>query len=171
MSDRALRLAPPRRPERQIRVDMLGVIADAARPLPRVRVATIEWIDPLMAAGNWMPELLEMAGGISLFGEAGKHSSWMTFGALAAADPEVIFVSPCGFDLPRTRAEMPALAATPGWEELRAVRAGRVFLADGNQYFNRPGPRLVESLEIFAEIIHPDFFHFNHEGVAWEKLP
>ncbi|HKA88685.1 MAG TPA: cobalamin-binding protein [Haliangiales bacterium] len=144
----------------------MAAVVEAARPLPRVSVATIEWIDPLMAAGNWMPELIDMAGGTSLFGEAGKHSPWMTFDALAAADPDVIFVSPCGFDLARTRAEMPALARTPGWSELRAVRGGRVVLADGNQYFNRPGPRLAESLEILAEALHPTLA-YGHSG--WER--
>ena len=78
---------------------------------------------------------------------------------------------PCGFDLVRTRREMPVVTRMTGWDNLRAVTNSRVYLTDGNQYFNRPGPRLVESLEILAEIIHPDFFHFNHEGVAWEKLP
>ncbi len=143
----------------------MAAVADAARPLARVRVATIEWIDPLMAAGNWMPELVDMAGGVSLFGEAGKHSPWMTFDALAAADPDVILVTPCGFDLARTRAEMPALATAPGWTHLRAVRAGRVVLADGNQYFNRPGPRLAESLEILAEALHPTL-RYGHPGWA-----
>jgi iron complex transport system substrate-binding protein len=144
----------------------MAAVAQAARPFPRVRVAVIEWIDPLMAAGNWMPELLAMVGGENLFGEAGKHSPWMTFEALAAADPDVILVTPCGFDLPRTRAEMPPLAATPGWDDLRAVRAGRVILADGNQYFNRPGPRLAESLEILAEALHPTL-RYGHPG--WER--
>ncbi len=132
----------------------------AARP----RVAVVEWIEPLMAAGNWMPELVEIAGGVNLFGEARRHSPWMTWEALAAADPDVILVSPCGFDVARTRAEMPSLEARPGWGGLGAVRAGRVYLADGNAFFHRPGPRLVESLEILAEVLHPAAFRFGHEG-------
>ena len=136
----------------------------------RPSVASIEWIDPLMAAANWMPELVEKAGGVNLFGEAGKHSPGMRWEALVRADPEVIVVLPCGFDMARTRAEMPALTGRPDWRELRAVRAGRVFLTDGNQYFNRPGPRLVESLEILAEILHPEAFHLGHEGTGWERL-
>ena len=134
----------------------------------RPRVAAIEWIDPLMAAGNWMPELIALAGGTNLFGETGRHSPWLAWDALRAADPDVIVVLPCGFDLARTRREMAPLAAKPGWRELRAVRDGRVFLTDGNQYFNRPGPRLVESLEILAEILHPDGFPANHLGTGWE---
>ena len=151
--------------------ERMAAIAERAGGLAgRPSVASIEWIDPLMAAGNWMPELVEKAGGVSLFGEAGKHSPGMRWEALVRADPEVIVVLPCGFDMARTRAEMPALTGRPDWRELRAVRTGRVFLTDGNQYFNRPGPRLVESLEILAEILHPEAFHLGHEGTGWERL-
>jgi len=132
-------------------------------------VACIEWLDPLMAAGNWIPELVELAGGLNLFGESGKHSPWLNWEAIREHDPEVIVVMACGFDLARTRAEMPALARKPDWQKLRAVKSRRVFLTDGNQYFNRPGPRMVESLEILAEIFHPDRFHFWHKGKAWER--
>jgi iron complex transport system substrate-binding protein len=144
-------------------------IVERARGLPeRPSVAVVEWIDPLMAAGNWMPELVEMAGGVNLFGEAGKHSPWMTIEQLADRDPDWILVIPCGFDLERTRADMPVLAARPEWMRLRAVRERRVVLGDGNQYFNRPGPRLVESLEILAEILHPEAFPFGHRGSGWQ---
>ena len=135
---------------------------------PQPRVATIEWTEPLMAAGNWVPELVALAGGTNVFGETGRQSSWLEWDALRAADPDVIVVLPCGFDLARTRREMGPLAAQTGFGELRAVRAGRVFLTDGNQYFNRPGPRLVESLEILAEILHPDEFPAKHLGTGWE---
>ena len=138
-----------------------------ARDLARPTVACIEWIDPLMAAGNWVPELVALVGGTNLFGEAGRHSPWMTFEELEARDPEVVVVLPCGFDLERTRAEMPALERRPGWARLRAVRSGRVHPVDGNQYLNRPGPRLVESAEILAEILHPKTFDFGHRGSGW----
>ena len=144
------------------------VSEQALRIRSQPRVAAIEWIEPLMAAGNWMPELVALAGGTNLFGETGQHSSWLEWEALRAADPDVIVVLPCGFDLARTRREMEPLASQPGFCELRAVRAGRVFLTDGNQYFNRPGPRLVESLEILAEILHPDVFSAKHFGTGWE---
>ncbi len=124
----------------------------------RPRVAAIEWLHPLMAAGNWVPELIEKAGGRNLFGTAGQHSPWMTGKQLAEADPDVIIALPCGFDLPRTRNEMIHLKKCPEWKSLKAVRTGKVFLCDGNQYMNRPGPRLVESLQIFAEILHPKEF-------------
>jgi iron complex transport system substrate-binding protein len=132
-------------------------------------VAYIEWIEPLMAGGNWMPELVEMAGGINLFGEAGKHSPWMTWDELVAKEPDMIFVSPCGFDIERTLEEMHLLGGRPEWSTLKAVQSGRVYVADGNQYFNRPGPRVVESLEILAEILHPNVFHFGHEAAGWVR--
>jgi len=138
---------------------------------PRPRVACLEWIEPLMAAGNWMLELVEMAGGDVIFGRAGVHSPAISADDLLAADPDVIVVSPCGFDLPRTLAEMPALANLPAWRELRAVRGGRIYLVDGNQYFNRPGPRLVDSLEILAEILHPSLRRPGLQGPAWRAFP
>jgi len=141
----------------------------ASQRPPRPSVACIEWLDPLMAAGNWVPELVELAGGLDLFGEAGKHSPWLNWEAVREHDPECIIIMPCGFDLARTRAEMPALTRRPDWGKLRAAKNRRVFLTDGNQYFNRPGPRLVESLEILAEVLHPGVFNFGHERTGWEK--
>ena len=133
----------------------------------RPSIACIEWIDPLMAAGNWMPELVEKSGGTSVFGESGRHSPWMSWDQLKEADPDVIAIMPCGFSIPRSRQEMPILAGKSGWSDLKAVRRQRVFLTDGNQYFNRPGPRLVESLEILAELLHPDLFDYGHHGTGW----
>ncbi len=134
-------------------------------PSRRPTIACIEWIEPLMAAGNWMPELVSLAGGINLFGEAGRHSPFFQWDDLLRADPDAIVVLPCGFDIPRTRAEMPTLTANPGWRDLNAVRTGRVFLGDGNAYFNRPGPRLVDSFEMLSEILHPGEFALGHAGI------
>ena len=150
--------------------DRMAAVAREAGGLRRPSTACIEWIDPLMAAGNWVPELVEMAGGENLFGKAGAHSPWMEWEDLAARDPEVIVVLPCGYGLYKTRKEMRFLASRPGWPRLRAVREGRVALTDGNQYFNRPGPRVAESLEILAEILHPDRFDFGHKGTGWEPF-
>jgi iron complex transport system substrate-binding protein len=136
----------------------------------RPSVACLEWLDPLMAAGNWVPELVTLAGGRNLLGQSGAHSPWLELAELAAADPDVIVALPCGFDLARTRAELPPLAERPEWQALRAVREGRVYLTDGNQYFNRPGPRLVDSLEILAEILHPGEFAPAHRGTGWQPL-
>lgn len=149
----------------------MHVIEEKARDLThRPTVACIEWIDPLMAAGNWMPELVEKAGGINVFGIAGTHSPWLSWQQLCDADPDVLLLMPCGFDMPRTRRDLPVLMNQPEWRDLRVVQSGRVFLADGNQYFNRPGPRLVESLEILAELLHPDLFAFGHEGSGWQRV-
>jgi iron complex transport system substrate-binding protein len=147
--------------------DRLAALAARTRDLPRPGIACIEWLDPLMAAGNWMPELAELAGGRNLFGTVGEHSPWLEWEAVRAADPDAIVAMPCGFDLARTRGELPALERLPGWESLRAVRAGRVAVVDGHQYFNRPGPRLVESAEILAEILHPGSIDFGHRGTGW----
>ena len=149
----------------------MTAIDQRAQSLPRRRsVACIEWIDPLMASGNWMPELVKMAGGHNLFGEADRHSPRLEWIEVVAANPEVILILPCGFDIVRTRQELPLLTRKFGWENLRAVQEGRVYLLDGNQYFNRPGPRLVESLEILAEIIHPEVFSFGHQETGWQRL-
>jgi len=133
-------------------------------------VACIEWIEPLMAAGNWTPELIALAGGINLFGEAGKHSPWMTWEELVAADPDVIIVAPCGFDLERTAQEMYWLTDRAGWRDLGAVRTNRVYLADGNQYFNRPGPRVVETLEIVTGLLWEECRAKKRCDSAWRVM-
>ena len=109
-----------------------------------------------MAAGNWIPELVEIAGGEYAFAAAGAHSPTITWDMLSAYQPEVIVLMPCGFKIAQTQADLPALAARPQWRALPAVQANRVFVVDGNAYFNRPGPRIVESVEILAEILHPE---------------
>jgi iron complex transport system substrate-binding protein len=149
----------------------MNAIASKTKPLrEKPTVVCVEWVDPLMTAGNWMPELVEMAGGVNLFGEAGKHSPWMTWEDLKAADPDVIVVLPCGYDMAKTLSELPPLTSRPDWASLRAVQENQVYVTDGNQYFNRPGPRLVESLEILAEIFHPSLFPFGHRGTGWQVL-
>ena len=147
--------------------DAFSAAARKVAATPRPTVACIEWMEPLMAAGNWTPELIDIAGGVNLFGEPGKHSPWMTWEQLTAADPDVIVIAPCGFDLPRTQQELHFMTARPGWHDLRAVRSNRVYLADGNRHFNRPGPRIVETLEILCEMIHPEIFPARLRGSAW----
>ena len=144
-----------------------GVAERTQRMRPRPRIACIEWLDPLMVAGNWVPELVTLAGGENLLGKAGSPSRWLAANELAAADPDVIVVLPCGFDLPRTRAELADIVRAPDWQRLRAVREGRIAIVDGNQYFSRPGPRLVESLQILAEILHSKEFDPEHRGTGW----
>jgi iron complex transport system substrate-binding protein len=146
-------------------------VADRVRGRPAPTVACIEWIDPVFAMGNWGPELVTLAGGRSVLGQAAARSTTTTWDADLAADADVLVVAPCGFSLARTLAEMPALAARPGFRELRAARAGRVFAADGNAWFNRAGPSLFETPEILAEMLHPDLFEPRHRGGAWMSWP
>ncbi|MGV0027919.1 cobalamin-binding protein [Phormidesmis priestleyi] len=168
--------------------DVLGVSADEAisslhqriaacqmwtQDLPedeRPTVACIEWTDPLMAAGNWVPELVQLAGGRPLFGEVGKHSPWLEWDAFLQADPDVIIFMPCGFDILRTQQEAAILAHRPGWSSLKAAQTYQVYVTDGNQYFNRSGPRLVDSLEILAEILYPKRFNFGYHWSGWRLL-
>jgi len=147
-------------------------ITQQTKPLQNSpKVACIEWMDPLMAAGNWVPELVDMAGGVNLFGQTGQHAPWITWEALQEADPDILLLLPCGFSLSQIQEHGHTLTSHPLWSQLRAVRTGNVYATDGNQYFNRPGPRLVESLEILAEIFHPQTFSFGHQGTGWIRLP
>ncbi len=116
----------------------------------RPRVAVLEWLDPLMGAGNWTPELVACAGAESLFGEIGQHTPWLSWEELQTADPDALILAPCGFPLARTMQDLPLLQQHPAWGRLRAVHARQVYAIDGNAYFNRSGPRLVESAELLA---------------------
>lgn len=136
-----------------------AAIARRAAALPqRPSVLTVEWLDPVMVGGTWMPELVALAGGEALVTGPGQHAPVVSLLELQALDPDVVVVKPCGFDLARTREEARLLASNLPWNEWQAVRTGRVFVADGNAFFNRPGPRLVESLEILAACVHPAAF-------------
>ncbi|HEU5367980.1 MAG TPA: cobalamin-binding protein [Ktedonobacterales bacterium] len=134
------------------------------------RVAVLEWLDPPMAGGNWTPELVEYAGGINLFGEVGAHSPWLAWEDLLAADPDVIILTPCGYTLQRTLEDVPLLEARPGWSSLRAVQSGRVFAIDGNQYFNRSGPRLVDSAEILATLLFGSDMAPDIDHASWKNI-
>ncbi|MEC4894612.1 MAG: cobalamin-binding protein [Oscillatoria sp. PMC 1051.18] len=154
----------------QVRIDACTnktkVLSEASLP----SVVALEWIDPLMASGNWIPEMIKLAGGKTEFGLVGEHSPYLEWEKLVKANPEIIIIMPCGFDLQRTRQEIQVLTEKAEWSNLPAVQNKQVYLTDGNAYFNRPGPRLGDSLEILAEILHPDLFSFGYEGTAWERL-
>jgi iron complex transport system substrate-binding protein len=145
----------------------LSAVAEVTRSLPRPRVACLEWIEPIFAMGNWGPELVELAGGTNLLGVAGLHSTSIGWERVREADPDVLVVAPCGFGLARAEAEMHLLAERPGWHELAAVRADRVYVADGNLYFNRSGPTMFETPAILAEMLHPGVVAPLHEGKVW----
>ena len=146
-------------------------IARAAAGAPsRPRVACIEWTDPPMNAGHWIPELVDLAGGREVLGAAGKYARYLGWEELLAADPDAIIFMPCGYELERTRREARVMAARPGFAEMAAARSDRLYATDASRYFSRPGPRLAESLEILSEILHPDLFHFGHRGIGWDWL-
>ncbi|NBW96820.1 MAG: cobalamin-binding protein, partial [Planctomycetia bacterium] len=140
------------------------------RPATPVRVAVVEWLDPPMAAGNWVPELVDLAGGIDPLGEAGRHSHWITWDDVIAADPDAVVLIPCGFTIDRVVAEAGRAAIRNRLEMLRAWREGRVYAVDGHHLFNRPGPRLVDSLEVLAELLHPGMFSFAATRRFTKKL-
>jgi iron complex transport system substrate-binding protein len=133
-------------------------------------VACIEWTDPLMVAANWIPELVTLAGGQPLLSITGQSSTPLKWETLISSNPDAIIFMPCGFDLNRTRQEAQLFSQRPEWQQLHAVQSGRVYITDGNSYFNRPGPRLVDSLEILAEILHPEIFQYGYKEQAWQLL-
>lgn len=146
-------------------------ISEYALRLPlHPTVACLEWLEPLMAAGNWTPELVEMAGGLNIFGAPGQHVPTLAWEQVLKTDPDVIIAMPCGFDLERTEREMYWLTERPRWNDLNAVRNRRVYLADGNQYFNRPGPRVTGALQIMASILHPRSFPATLRNTGWKPL-
>jgi iron complex transport system substrate-binding protein len=142
-------------------------LAAEARP----RTVVIEWTSPLMAAGNWTPELVALAGGQNCLSVAGHHSQYVTWEAILAATPEVLLIAPCGFALERSLAEAAVLLRQPGWADLPAARSDRVFVIDGNQYLNRSGPRLVDTLEILAHLLQPRLFPPPALAEAFRKVP
>jgi len=134
------------------------------------RVVCLEWADPLFCSGGWLPDLVAIAGGAEAIGVAGAEARRIGWDVLAAAEADVIVLMLCGFDLSRAAEDATLLAARPEWRALDAVAAGQVYVTDGSHYFSRPGPRLVESAEILAEILHPGRFDFGHEGRGWRRL-
>ena len=133
-------------------------------------VACIEWLDPLMVSGNWVPDLVSAAGGTSVLTANGKHSAYVEWGDIRLNDPDILVLMPCGFPIERTLAEVDILLQLPGFNRLKAVKNNQVYIADGDQYFNRPGPRIVDSVEILAEIFYPKQFIFGYEGKGWIRF-
>jgi iron complex transport system substrate-binding protein len=125
------------------------------------RIALVEWLDPPMSAGNWVPEMIRMAGAIDTLGADAGKSHWIDWNDVAAADPDIVILIPCGFELERVLTEAKTPAVWPHLKDLRATREGKLFGVDGHHLFNRPGPRLVDSLEVLAELLHPESFQFE----------
>ena len=131
-------------------------VEQATRRLPRPRVGCIEWLDPPFSAGHWVPEMVGVAGGEEIFAGLGEPSARVTWEEVFGGAPEVLVLMPCGFDGERTIHEARVLPELPGWDELPAVKSGRVWAVDANSYFSRPAPRLVEGVEVLARILHPE---------------
>ena len=130
-------------------------------------VLCIEWIEPIMVAANWVPELVGFAGGRNVMSVSGTDSKFCSWDEIKKTNPDIIIMMPCGFGIKRTLEDLHFLQNIKGWEELKAVKENKVFVVDGNNYFNRPGPRLVDSAEILAEIIHPEIFERKYLEDAW----
>lgn len=140
----------------------IDVVAKKARTLSKRRVFCMEWLDPVFASGHWVPEMVELAGGRDPLASKGKESRRIEWSAVVEASPEVLILMPCGLSRERTMRELPKVTGRPGWASLPAVKSGEVYHADGPSYFNGAGPRLVDGLEILAEILHPEAFPRRH---------
>ncbi len=149
--------------------ERMGRVAFATSniPKPKPRVACVEWIEPLMVAGNWIPELVGLAGAVDVLGPTKAHSLTIDFEQLRLADPDIVVIMLCGWGIEKAREELEPLLSRGDWNDLRAYRGNRIYYTDGNHYFNRPGPRLADSIEILAEIIHPKYIKYGYEGDAW----
>ncbi|WP_254053766.1 ABC transporter substrate-binding protein [Singulisphaera sp. GP187] len=149
----------------------VAAIARRRQGRPLRRVLVLEWFDPPFSSGHWNPEIVALAGGVEVIGEAGQRSRRLSWDEVAEADPELIVLSPCGFTIARTEEELSALEARPEWSRLEAVRSGGVTLVDGSAYFSRPGPRLEMSLKIAAAAIDPEACGDLAPREGWRRLP
>lgn len=156
------------------RIQHVSSVTQALDPASLPRVVCIEWTSPLMTAGNWTPELLELAGGQGGLASKGEHSRYVSWQQIIDFDPQVLLVAPCGFDLQRSQRESLILPALPHWNAVSAVQSGRAFVLDGNALLNRSGPRIVDSIELLAHLLHPSHASLaaDHlaEGIAWSRL-
>lgn len=136
-----------------------GRLSDLSRCLRQIDhrpdVVLLEWIDPPFSCGHWSPELVELAGGVERIGRPGERSRTLAWQEVLDVDPDVLMIACCGYDAARTRLDLPILRGYPGFDRLKCVRNRRIYMADGNAYFSRPGPRLVDSVELLAHALHP----------------
>jgi iron complex transport system substrate-binding protein len=153
--------------------ERVGDVAGRTRDLPaakRPRVAVIEWVDPIFAAGHWVPEMIELAGGQDVLAAPGSPSQVVEWEKVLSARPDVLIVAPCGYDIRRAREELNLLKQRAGWDTIPAVKTGRVYLMDANATLSRPGPRIVDGLEDLAQIIQPELFPVEAGKARWEKM-
>jgi iron complex transport system substrate-binding protein len=148
----------------------IAAVRERAAGARRRRCVLLEWIAPPFRSGHWGAELVEIAGGVELLGRKGEDAARVSWEAVRDAAPEVLLIACCGFDVERTLADVPLLRAQPGWDEVPAVRDDEVWVLDGSAYVSRPGPRIVDSLEIIADILHPDRFAGRHPARAFRRI-
>lgn len=148
----------------------IDAVRSRAANLLRPNVACIEWLDPIYAGGHWVPEMVATACGRDMLGKPREPSFVVPWEDVLAAEPDVLVIMPCGFDVARTRREIRLLTQRPGWDDMPAARQGRVFLTDATSYFNRPGPRIVVGLELLATILHPEAFAYESSVGAFARL-
>ncbi|HKK44090.1 MAG TPA: cobalamin-binding protein [Balneolaceae bacterium] len=148
----------------------LQAIQQKVEKLRRPKILGIEWMNPLMSAGNWVPELMLLAGGRPLGAQPGEHSPTLAWNSIRELNPDIITIMPCGYSIDKTLQEIEQLTSRDGWDRLRAVQNKQVFVLDGNHYFNRPGPRLVDSTRILGEILHPSVFRKEEPHPGWINL-
>jgi len=149
----------------------LEKLADATRNLSqRPRVFCMEWLDPVYCSGHWMPEMVEIAGGVDALARKGTDSVRIPWEDVLKWSPEVLIITPCGFNLDKVIELTPQLFSNPGWSELPAVRNDHVYAVDANSYFARPGPRVVDGTELLAHLIHPDLFHWKGSPEAFRRI-
>jgi iron complex transport system substrate-binding protein len=149
----------------------VGEIAALTRNLShRPRVFCMEWLDPVYCSGHWVPEMVRLAGGVDTLAQEGKDSVRIYWEDVLEFAPEVLIITPCGFNLEKTVEQSSKLNTFPDWSSLPAVRNGRVYAVDANSYFARPGPRVVDGTELLAHLIHPDLFAWNGPASAYQRL-
>ncbi|TYP94049.1 iron complex transport system substrate-binding protein [Fodinibius salinus] len=153
----------------QMKSELKG-IQEAVTNFYHPEVLALEWMDPLMAAGNWIPELIQLAGGYPVGAQSGQHSPSLGWQKVQKMDPPIITITPCGYSIEQTLSEISILTGRKGWDQLSAVKNKQVFVMDGNHFFNRPGPRLVDSTQILAEILHPAKFRNGNNHSGWINL-
>jgi iron complex transport system substrate-binding protein len=145
----------------------IAAVASLRRPEPRPRVACIEWTAPLMAGGHWVPDMVEVAGGIDCLGTTATPSRYVTWPELVAAQPDILVLMPCGYDLDHTVELAQEVVSRPEFSDLPAAATRRVAAVDGSSYFNRPGPRIVDGLEILAAVVRADAGSVLPGGARW----
>lgn len=144
-------------------------IKSRTQNLPRKSTLIIEWLDPFMAAGHWVPEMVYIAGATLLFSKKGERSRRISWAEIIKLDPEVLIISPCGFDIARTKKELDLISTRFGFKKLRAYRNRQIYLVDADAFLTRPGPRIIDGIEIFSEILYPSIFKRKYTEKDWMK--